>query len=125
VIRVAPLNMDTFEGELPALESESYLQKHDYPVTVERLWSVLNAKQDEENSGHIVKEVTTLRVPQERADAVEDEITILMCSCKAYRFHAGVQDLDEHDELRWEPCKYCDAVDPSVKAENDEHQREL
>jgi len=125
MIRVGVLNMDTFEGDLPPLESESYLEIHDYPVTVERAWTATNVKQEEENTGHIVKEVTTLGVPQERADAVTDETTILMCSCKGYRYHSGIQDLSEHDELRWESCKHCDAVDPSVKASHDEQQREL
>jgi hypothetical protein len=106
-------------------ESETYLYEHGYRTDTAGYYLAVNHKQDGENSGYIVKAVETTAVPFEYADIVEDSIRILLCSCAAYRYQQGLEELEDRETLEWSSCKHCEAVDKSVKAKNDENQRRL
>jgi len=128
MIHTAEMSDDTFASTdrlTTMTEVETYLRDNGYPVDEEGVWLAVNQKRDEENSAHMIKEIKTLRKPLPVADAAVDEMTILMCTCKAYRYQQGIDDLEENDTLEWEPCKHCEAVDATMKAENDENQQQL
>ena len=124
MIHTAELSLDRF----PELELEfevfSYYYDSGYPVDIEALYSVVNQKPQEENSGYLVAEITTTSVPLDEADVASDEISMLACSCPAYQYQAGV-DLSETTIDDWSHCKHCEAVDPTIKAKNTESQTTL
>ena len=83
-----------------------------------------NAVVSDSGNGYIACKVRTTRVPLERADVVEDQITVPMCSCKASVFHHGPEDAKVTLETV-EPCKHCEAAFKEYQAQSDENQTEL
>lgn len=125
MIHVAPLDTEHIADSAVITETETYLEEFGYKTNTDGYYTVVNHKTDDSNSGYLVKKVTTTSKPFEQADIVEDEITILICSCAAYRFRDGIKDLEETNGLEWTPCKHCESVDKSIKAESDEAQSTL
>jgi hypothetical protein len=107
-------------------ESHTYLKEHNYPVDVEETYLVCS----DSGHGYIVQEITTTRLPLEEADLEVDEITLYTCSCSAFRYHDGIQDLEETERLKCEPCKHCSHVidgpaEKHKKAQRDNDQQTL
>jgi hypothetical protein len=124
MIHTAELSLDRFPEVDVEFEVFSYLYDHGYPVDIDGLYSVVNQKPQEENSGYLVAEITTTQVPLDEADVASDEIGMLACSCPAYQYQAGV-DLSETTVDEWGTCKHIDSVDPTAKAVKSESQTTL
>lgn len=104
------------------LDVWAYWYENGYPVeSVLEAHSAVNAKQDDDNTGHIVVKVETLSKPLNRADVVEDTVAIWSCDCRDYQFNQSV-DLEETSVTEWSHCKHIIAVDRTLKAANDENQ---
>lgn len=106
-------------------ESETYLNEHGYQTDAVRFDLVVNQKPHGENSGYVVKTVETTAVPFDVADVVSDTLEIQICSCAAYRYSDGLEDLEDRDTLEWHACKHCSKVDKTLRAESDNDQTEL
>ena len=124
MIHTAELDLSRFPEVDVEFDVFSYFYDHGYPVTIDRLYSVVNQKPQEENSGYLVAEITTTQVPLDEADVASDEISKLACSCPAYQYQAGV-DLSEATINEWGTCKHIDKVDPTAKAKSDDLQDTL
>jgi len=130
MIHTARIDLDNFaESDSTSLcinlDVFSYFYEHGYPVDeILEAHSAVNAKPDDENSGHLVVKLKTLSKPLEQADASVDTHTMYACDCKSYTYHTSV-DLEEKQITEWEPCKHIESVDPSVRAANDPNQEQL
>jgi hypothetical protein len=132
MIHTAELDLEQFgQGDVEGrpeqfwLDVFNYWVDNGYPIdSLLEAYSVVHKKQDSEDTAHVVLEVQTLSKPKDMADIVADETTMYACDCKGYQYHYYV-DLDEKRLLDWGYCPHIDAVDPTVKAENDESQQTL
>jgi hypothetical protein len=124
MIHTAELSLDRF----PELELEfevfSYYYDSGYPVDIEALYSVVNQKPQDENSGNLVAKITTTAVPLDEADVAKDELTRWVCSCEDFQHNRGV-DLEEKRIASWGVCKHIQNVDPTIRAEADDNQTNL
>jgi len=127
MIHTAPLTTDYIVEDTIITESESYLNEHGYKTDDKRYYSVVNKKQDDEDSGHLIKVVETTAVPFDDADLVADTVEVYICSCASYRYGKGIEDLEDRRTLEWKACKHVDALAErkAQRAENDESQRTL
>lgn len=132
MIHTAELDLEQFgqddvEGrpEQFWLDVFNYWVDNGYPIdSLLGAHSVVHKKQDSEDTAHVVLKVQTLSKPKDMADIVADETTMYACDCKGYQYHYSV-DLDEKRLPDWGYCPHIDAVDPTVKADNDESQQTL
>jgi hypothetical protein len=108
-------------------DTETYLNEHGYNTDDKTYYNVINQKPQAENTGYIIKTVETTRKPFEQADIVEDKITLYLCSCGAYRYQQGVEDVEENANLRWEACKHIKKLPEykSQRAKSDDKQDTL
>jgi hypothetical protein len=107
-------------------DTHTYLEEYGFPVDVEATYLVCS----DSGKGYIVQEITTTKVPLMDADVAEDQVTMFACTCHSWRYHDGVVDLEEADELEWSRCKHGELVvngpaEKHKKAARDDNQREL
>lgn len=125
MIHTAKLSEDHIAELSIELDTHSYLTEMGYNITTVETHTVVNQKPKSENSGHIVQKIQTTEVPFDQADVVADRCTLYTCTCSAYRYHDGIPDLEATNITEWSSCKHCAAVDPTLKAANDEDQETL
>lgn len=130
MIVASELDLDQFIDPEPGerlieFEVWSYWNEMGYPVErIEELYSVVNQKQGEENTGHLVAKVITLDKPVNVADAAVDQTTAWTCDCKGYQYHYSV-DLEERRIGEWGSCPHVEACAKEVRAVNDDQQATL
>jgi len=125
MIVTAPLNESQVVTADFITESETYLHEHGYTTDTVAYHLAINQKKGDENTGYVVKTVETTRVPLDEADVAKDTIELQICSCDAYRYSDGFDDLAESGGVAWQPCKHCEATDKTIKAANDDSQEEI
>lgn len=125
MIRSAELEEEhvTDDGEL---EPIVWIQNAGFPVDVLERHPTVSVKDQKENTGYLVTKIRTLSKHPEEADAVEDEIEVLVCHCWNFvtehlpKFNEGATPADITK------CKHCEAAaDKSARAQNDPDQQEL
>jgi len=127
MIHTAPFNTEHIVEDEIITESESYLNEHGYKTDDKRYYTVVNKKQDEPDSGHLIKVVETTAVPFDDADLVADSVEVYICSCASYRYGKGIEDLEDRRTLEWRGCKHVNALADrkAERAENDDNQEKL
>lgn len=129
-IHTAELDLEQFsteteESNLLTLDVWSYWHDNGYPVeSILEAHSALSQKATEENTGHIVLKVESLSKPLNRADVVEDSISVWCCDCKGYQYHYSV-DLEQQGITDWKSCPHIKAVSKAERAKADDQQTEL
>jgi hypothetical protein len=98
---------------------------HGYPVErINEAHTVINEKEDAENTSHVVLNVATLSKPMDKADAVADKTDLWCCDCRDYQFNRGV-DLQERTLTEWDTCKHIQEISKVARAKQDKNQQTL
>lgn len=78
------------------------------------------------NDGYLVMEIETLEYPQETADAVVDQCTLWVCSCRGWHYHHNKGMFSEKRPSEAQECPHVTkAKRKERQATDDESQTDL